>query len=161
MKQPSVLFVCTANICRSPVAEALFRAHLQKMLPEEWAGWRVESAGTWASDGEAISPNSKQVLARRGIAADQHRSKTVNAALLESFDLVLTMEAGHKESILVEFPWMAPRVYLLSEMSGSTVPVSDPYGGRLETYERTAVLLERMIADGFERIAALVKSCSA
>lgn len=143
------------------MAEALFRAYLQQRLPDEWSSWRVESAGTWAGDGEAISAHSKTVLARRGIAAGQHRSQTVNADLLKSFDLVLTMEAGHKEAILVEFPWMGPRIFLLSEMTGSSVPVGDPYGSSLETYERTAQVLERMIAAGFDQIVRLVKARNA
>lgn len=158
MSNPSVLFVCTANVCRSPMAESLFRAHLQKMLPDKWQTWRVESAGTWANDGDPISAYSQQALARRGLISGDHRSRTVTAEMLEQFDLILTMESGHKEAIKAEFPSAARRVFLISEMGGSSTGVSDPYGKSLEAYERTANLLETMIAKGFTRIVHLVQS---
>lgn len=140
------------------MAEALFRAHLQQLRPEDWQCWRVESAGTWANDGESISANSQQVLVRRGLDLKNHRSQTIRADLLESFDLILTMEAGHKEAIRVEFPNIANRVFLMSEMINTCISVKDPYGGPVEAYEQTAKTLENMITKGFVRILQLVLS---
>lgn len=128
------------------------------MMAQDWQLWRVESAGTWANDGESISPNSQQVLARRGLDLRNHRSKTVSADLLDEFDLILTMEAGHKEAIRVEFPGIAQRVFLISEMINSSASVKDPYGGPLEAYEQTAVTLESIITKGFARILQLVQT---
>jgi len=88
----SVLLVCTANICRSPMAEALLRAR----LGEAAADWRIESAGTWALEGEGAAPRAIKVLKARGIDLSQHRSRVVDASLLNRARLVLVMEKGHK-----------------------------------------------------------------
>ena len=155
MSHPSVLFVCTANICRSPMAAALFQVQLSKVEPA-WKTWKVDSAGTWASDGQPASDYSCQIVAKYGIDISRHRSKTVTRELLDPFDLILTMEAGQKEAIQVEFPHLAKRVFMLSEMQGNKVNVQDPYGGSLASYERAEATIVRMLTNGIDRIRALV-----
>jgi protein-tyrosine-phosphatase len=154
-KRTRVLFICTANICRSPMAEAIFRSHLQKEHPT-WQEWQVESAGTWALDGKPASRNSQIVMARRGLNINAHRSRTVDEELMAGADLILTMEAGHKEALQLEFPFAAKRVFLLTEMVGQTESVKDPYGGPIEEYEETAALLEDIIKSGMERILSFL-----
>jgi protein-tyrosine-phosphatase len=155
-RSPAVLFVCTANICRSPMAEALFRAHLQTNRAD-WADWRIESAGTWAHDGEPVSEYSRESLAKRGILLKNHLSKTITPEMIEQFDLILVMESGHKEALQVEFPRAGGKIFLLSEMQDQLLPVQDPYGGSLETYEKAAATIEAMIIKGFDRIVTLAQ----
>ena len=77
---PSILFVCTANVCRSPLALGLFK---QKIASEPDASfWKLDSAGTWAPEGEPASAKSHFLLKQRGIDIQDHRSKSVSLELL-------------------------------------------------------------------------------
>jgi protein-tyrosine-phosphatase len=148
----SVLFVCTANRCRSPMAEYLFR---ERMAYEEPA-WRIESAGTWAADGDPAMPRTEAVLAEVGLDASGHRSRSVDRCDLASFDLILVMEAGHREALSVEFPEVASRIYLLSEMVGKKFDVRDPVAGTTEDYRQTLREIRSLLAQGEGRIRDLV-----
>jgi protein-tyrosine phosphatase len=147
----SVLFVCTANICRSPMAEGLLRARLGEAAQD----WRIESAGTWAIDGEQAAPRAIKVLQARGIDLSEHRSRIVNPAILSQARLVLVMEKGHKEALQVEFPRFASKIFLPSEMVGEINEIKDPMGRATADFERTALELEDILERGLGVIAEL------
>ena len=148
---PSVLFVCTGNIHRSPMAEAMFKA---KVVSSE-EPWQVESAGTWAPAGEPASEEVRIVLGKVGLDITQHRSRRVNRRILHGFNLILTMEANHKEALRVEFHEIADRIYMLSEMVGIKRDVDDPIGGPLVDFVDAAREIDRYLTDGFDRINKL------
>jgi protein-tyrosine-phosphatase len=150
---PSVLFVCTANIIRSPMAMAIFRARLGPAA----AHWRIESAGTWAVEGEPAANRARYVMQARGLSLNDHSSRVVTRGMLRQFNLILTMERGQKEALQAEFPEVARRVYLLSEMAGTDTDVRDPIGGMTVDFEDTALELERLIDRGFERICQMAQ----
>lgn len=152
--QPSVLFVCTANLCRSPLAAALLRARLRKTSPD-WQNWRIESAGTWAHDGQSVPAGVLKAGARYGLDLSAHRSRTVSAALLARFALILVMEPGHKEALQVEFPQLRSRIHLLSEMAGQKMGVEDPIDGGLEDFVQTASELDDWLGQGMPKIREL------
>jgi protein-tyrosine-phosphatase len=155
---PSILIVCTANICRSPMAEVLLR---RKLEAEEVPGtWRVSSAGTWAEDGYPASEHGVRVMAERGLDTSEHRSRSVTEAMLQSADLVLTMTAAHAESLRAEFPAYGFKVHRLTEMAAMPYDVADPYGGALSEYRRTADELAYLIEKGLARIVALARENS-
>jgi protein-tyrosine-phosphatase len=152
---PAVLFVCTANRIRSPIAELLFR---QQMANEPDADqWRIESAGTWALEGQPVMPFAEAALMELGLSGRNHRSRSVDGELLRQFDLILTMESGHKQALRTEFPDVASRIYLLSEMVGQRYDVRDPVAGGPEEYRTTAADLQRLLQRGVGKIRELVK----
>lgn len=141
---------------RSPIAAALFRKQLQEER-EDWPNWRVDSAGTWALDGYKAASNALAVMESRGIDLSAHRAKTVTKEMLENYYLILVMEYGHKEALQVEFPRIAHRVFLLSEMEGKILQVDDPVGKALPAYEETALKIDQLLARGMQRIISLVE----
>lgn len=124
---PSILFVCTANQFRSPLAAAC----LLKAIEEERATepWVVESAGTWTKDGMPAAAITLQVARQIGVhGLHGHRTRRITRALLDRYDLILVMERGHKESISAEFPSVRERVHWLSEIVDG-IPYDIPDAG--------------------------------
>ncbi|WP_100405723.1 low molecular weight protein arginine phosphatase [Bacillus solitudinis] len=138
MAEKRVLFVCTGNTCRSPLAEALLR---------EKAGDSVEvkSAGVQAFPGESASEGTRRVLEKRGITL-QHQAQMVTAELVEWADLILTMTVSHRDLVVQHYQNNADKVYTLKEYAGKDdLDISDPIGGPLEAYEKTAQEIEQSI----------------
>lgn len=105
-----ILFVCTGNTCRSPMAEALFR-HMAKQ-----AGLQVEvrSAGVAAMDGAPISPHSRTILEKKGLT-DDLRSRAVVSEDIAWADLILTMTMNHKRVVMEMFPDAVAKAFTLKE----------------------------------------------
>jgi protein-tyrosine-phosphatase len=153
---PSVLFVCTANICRSPIAMGIFRHMLRERQIQ--GEWQVDSAGTWGLDGETAALGSIAVMNNIAIDISDHRARRVDAELLSSYNLVLTMERGHKEALNMEFPGFSSRVYMLSEMGDEKSDIEDPYGGPYSGYEQAAEDIQHFLDIGFDTIVELASN---
>jgi protein-tyrosine phosphatase len=121
----------------------------------ELAEWRIESAGTWAPEGQPAAALTQLVLLKRGVKLDGHHSRQVDPDLLQDFNLILVMERGHKEALRLEFPSVASRVYLLSEMEGGKYEIRDPIGGVLVDFEDTAREIAMILENGYENIRRL------
>jgi len=151
---PSILFVCSANQCRSPMAEVLFEAFLVgKGVREEW---RVESAGVWAYEGSRATGNAQKAMAERDLDLSQHLSQPADSTLLKQFNLTLVMEQRHKTVLQEQNPQLADRIYLMREIAGQEGDFADPVGGSLERYRAAADELDKIIKDSFERITAVI-----
>ncbi|HSD83923.1 MAG TPA: low molecular weight protein arginine phosphatase [Anaerolineae bacterium] len=149
----SVLFVCTANQCRSPMAEALWKALVGQHGEAE--GWQIQSAGTWTEPGRPATQLAQAVLQRRNLDLSGHRSRPLDAGLLASASLVLVMTRHQRESIQIEFPEMSGKVYLLSQLIDRDFDIEDPYGGSLDDYELCAADLQGILTEGYDRLVAL------
>ena len=153
---PKILIVCTANQCRSPLAEELLRQQLRATYPAQ--AWQVESAGTWATSGRSAHPDMRTVAAEFGLDLAAHRARNVDNVDLAAYDLILTMEQSHKEALQIEFPSIRNRVFLLSEMLGVTYDIPDPIGGPLEDYRTTVKELTRLLKLSLPRITELAQN---
>ena len=111
---PSILFVCTANRFRSPLAAAILAQAFEEMGFAEY--WRVGSAGTWATPGQPALPAAVSAAGRLGIDLSGHRSTRVSRQLISEYDLILVMQASHREALLTEFPDLAEHIHLFSDV---------------------------------------------
>lgn len=152
-----ILVICTANICRSPVAAALLRDRLHKRGLDDWT---VSSAGTWAQMKRGAADNSVRVMDQYGLDIHDHTARMVKSGYLEAADLVLCMEAGHAEALRAEFSRDAYKVFLLTEMVGQSYSIHDPFGEPLVAYQRMAAELENLIDKGMDRIVLLAEENS-
>jgi len=149
----SVLFVCTANRFRSPLAEAVFRSELQKS--DKFESWKVGSAGTWADPGLPAMQDAIQAATELGLDLTLHRSRLINARLISQYSLTLVMQSGHKEALSVEFPDLLQRVYLLSEaIHGTSFDIPDPYVTE-ESPVEIAREIVKMVRGGWRQICEL------
>lgn len=145
-----ILFVCTANIARSPMAAALFDKKMAQMSLSDRC--QAYSAGTWGRDGYPAADEAIQVMGELGIDIGSHRSREVNHEIVNAADLILTMEKGHKEALQIEFPGKRDHIWLLTELIGPGYDIPDPYGKGLQDFEATAAELEVLIERGVNEI---------
>ena len=134
-----ILFVCTGNTCRSPMAEALYKSI---------TGKDAISAGLSAVNGSRASEHSITVMAKRGIDIKEHLSRQIDISMLEEASAVLTMTEGHKAMLLYAGPEFSVKVFTIYEWAGKKGDVADPYGGSIEVYEECAKELEELIREG-------------
>ena len=135
-----VLFVCTGNTCRSPMAEGLFRKMAAERLgcaPDslEEHGWTVMSAGVAAMTGGRASEAAVAVMNQIGIDIHAHEAQPVTEALIRYADHVFTMTGSHRQALVMQWPEAAERTTPLC-VDGSDV--ADPIGGPVEQYQRCA-----------------------
>lgn len=120
-----ILFVCTANRYRSPIAEACFKAELIKR--EQAQNWDVSSAGTWTQDGQPAMSDAVRKAELLGLDIQAHLSRAITEDLIKETDLILVMEQGQKEALQSEFAQQREKIFLLSEVtSGLAYSIPDP-----------------------------------
>jgi glycine hydroxymethyltransferase len=150
----NVLFICTGNICRSPMAEGLLR---------QMSAGRIEaaSAGLGAGRGQQPSAHAVNVLKEEGIDISDIRSQPVSAHLLEKADYIFTMTRDHLDMLLLLFPEMAAKARLLrfdEAAKGGRADVTDPIGGTRQTYESCKEDIKRAIPRVIEMITGEKKT---
>jgi protein arginine phosphatase len=141
-----ILFVCTGNTCRSPMAEAILKS-------KKIDGLEAKSAGIYAATGSEASAHAKKVLDNNQIE-HHHSSHLLDREALQWADLILTMTGSHKQAILQQYPVGSEKVFTLKEFIGEQydIDVVDPFGGNLAIYQETYQELDSLITKAIEKI---------
>ncbi len=132
----TVLVLCTANICRSPMAAGLLQ-HALAAQPEPLRSLKVVSAGVAARTGEPVSEYSAVALRKVGIDISQHRSQPLTQKLVDDALAIVCMTESHRAMVLLHADPAPKNVYLMREFFGAPgeKEIPDPFGGPLKIYE--------------------------
>ena len=140
-----IIFICTGNTCRSPMAEGLFRAH----GGEEQTGLAAASAGLFTQDGLPASDNAVTAAKELGADISAHRSRMLTHEMAQSARYLVCMTGAHYDRVCELFPDCADKVFTLTQRD-----VSDPFGGDLDTYRRAAAEIDEGVRSIIGRLGA-------
>lgn len=144
----NILFVCTGNTCRSPMAEGMFKSLLKENnIDNIIAG----SAGISAFEGDSANEKAIYTLKNKGIDISEHKSMQLTKEIIKNSDLILTMTMGHKKMIANALPEYSSKVFTIKEyvyiksnedLTGKNLDIADPYGLDYYIYEKCAEEIE-------------------
>jgi len=136
----NVLFVCTGNSCRSPMAEGILKSLIKH---KGLRNISVSSCGTLPGADSPATSNAIQAAGELGYDITKHRSRGINKTIIEQQDLILCMENLHKRQVLNLSSDAKDRVFLLSEFAGNHEEIVDPIGGNIDLYRKVARNIQR------------------
>src|SRR5438876_9677134 len=141
----TILFVCTGNVCRSPMAEGIFRQAIQGR-----GDYRAVSAGIGAAEGQPPSPYAVQAVRELGIDISGQRSRMLTPELIEEADYIFGMTHNHVDTVLLLYPQAAEKTFLLREFDETLdlfeKDIGDPIGGSYDVYLNCRDQIEQGIA---------------
>jgi protein-tyrosine-phosphatase len=151
MKYQKILFVCAANVCRSPMAEGLLKNLIKNdgFTPNSIS---VRSAGIGNTHGSDASDQAIQVMRERGLDISRHKARTVNWDIINGSDLILCMSQEQVSNLKQSYAEAQNKFYLLTEFCGSQGDIDDPSGRPTRAYESCASQVEDLLKVLVEKI---------
>jgi protein-tyrosine phosphatase len=151
---PAILFVCTANRIRSPLAASILRRKLEANRAPTGL-WQVESAGIWAEPDLPALGVAQQAANELGLDLSRHRARRVDELDLAGYDLILTMERHQRDVLRATYPAAARRILTLGEATtGYVFDIVDPPGHTAGAVRYTARELVNIVEQGWDGIRA-------
>ena len=141
MSAIKIVFVCTGNTCRSPMAEVM----AAQIFAEAGLAVDVSSAGVSAFDGQPASRHAVSVMKDGGLCLLSHKAATVSGDMLEAAGLVLTMTGSHRAVLLSDYPAAAGKIFTLAGYVGDDANVADPFGGSVDEYRGCAAQIRKLL----------------
>jgi protein-tyrosine-phosphatase len=144
-----ILFVCSGNTCRSPLAEGI----ANKVFPEgKPFKSHFSSAGSSAQDGLPASPLAIKVAKAKSLDISNHKAKLLNRTLVKEADLIVVMGSNHRDTIGIIDPSALEYTYLLTDFCEEEGDIIDPMGMGVEMYEKTYALIEKCVGQMKEHL---------
>lgn len=134
-----LLFVCTGNTCRSPMAEGLAREMFGDLA-------QISSAGMAAWEGEEISAHALEILKEQNVDLNKHRARRITEELIADVDWVITMTLAQEEGLKHLFPQHAPKICRLGHWGDHKKDIRDPWMGSLDIYRQTAREIKELLS---------------
>lgn len=148
-QKKNILFVCTGNTCRSPMAAVLFNTQAEL---EEGERWFASSAGLAAETGAGVSKEAVDLLKERKISLSDHKARQLSKDLVKQANLVLAMSETQRDLMRLYIPEAKDKIFTLHEYLGEEGELADPFGCGLEAYEKTLAQLDRLIPQLFKKL---------
>lgn len=134
-----LLFICTGNTCRSPMAEGLAREMFGDLA-------QISSAGMAAWEGEEVSAHALETLKEQNVDLTNHRARRITEELIADADWVITMTLAQEEGLKHLFPQYAPKTRCLGHWGDHKKDIRDPWMGSLDIYRQTAKEIRELLS---------------